>query len=837
VTDISSPDTLADLKPGNHLCCLYQTEEEHRAVLTLFLRQGLEQDEKVLCIVDSISVAALGNHGSAPSRPSVSRARVPGGEQTQGGPVLGSSARGSAGAAERARQYTLDVVSAETILNYLRDDGLEVELYLASGQLVFRTQEETYMREGAFNPGSMIALLRAETEQALMEGYSALRVTDEMAWMSQRLPGFERLVEYEARLKDFLPGSQCLVLYRYDRRRFDAEILLDVLRAHPVAMVGTEIYDNPYYIPPAECLNCELPEAELRHWLQSLAERKQVYEALRQQTRDLEERVKELNCLFAISRLVEKPDISQAEILQGIVELVPPGWQHPEATCARIILEDEIYATSNFRETRWKQVSEIVLQGEPIGTVEVCYLGEKPDAVATPFQEEEERLLNAVAERLGMIIERVRMRQILERRVEERTREIQRRRQVAEGLRDILGILNSNRSLDEILDYILVQTSQLLGAEAAAVYRLHREGELLSIQAARGLDADYVASANIPIGQSVTGRAVLEGQPVALSDVAAISSSDDLILDRQRQALLERLGSEYQALLAVPLKNHETFGAITLFFHNPRRFSDEETGLAVAFSDQVVLAIQNAQMRAQAEESAVAAERNRLARELHDSVTQILFSASLTAEVLPIVWARDRDEGQQALDEMRELTRGALAEMRTLLMELRPAALMKADIDDLLRQLAEGFIGRARVPVTITIEGLRPLPPDVKVALYRIAQEALNNIAKHAEATHVMVHLDCLASVLPAEMVGDIQTGTVEREPLGIVELRIKDDGCGFDVDRVPPDHLGLGIMRERAEVIGAKVTVESQPGHGTQVTVTWRNEQRQESHDKTQPN
>jgi signal transduction histidine kinase len=815
VKGIPSPRTLADLKPGSHLCCLYETEEEHRSVLTLFLRQGLEQGEKVLCIVDDVLAPAPQTAWPTPAG--------------------GSAAEESAGTAMWTRQSGLDVHSTETLLSYLWDDGLEVEPYLARGQLAFHTQEETYMRGGVFSPEGMIALLRAETEQALMEGYSALRVTDEMTWVLQRLPGFERLIEYEARLNGFLPGTQCLVLYRYDRRRFDSEILLDVLRAHPVAMVGTEIYDNPYYIPPNEFLNSELSQAELRHWMQNLAERKQVYEALRQRTRDLEERVKELDCLFSISNLDEQPSFTQEEILQGIVELIPPAWRHPEATCARITLEDEIYATSNFQETHWKQVNDIVLQGERIGTLEVCYLGEKPEGDEAPFLKEEDRLLNAIAERLGRIIERVRIQQTLEQRVEERTQEIERRRHVAEGLRDILAILNSKRSLSEILDYILVQASQLLGAEAAAIYRLHGEGELLSIQAARGLDPAYVASAYIPLGQSVTGRAVLQRQPVTLSDVAAISPDDDLILDRQRQALLERLGSEYHALLAVPLKNGEAFGAITLYYHNPREFSDEEIRLAVAFSDQVVLAIQNAQMRAQAEESAVAAERSRLARELHDSVTQILFSASLTAEVLPVVWERDRNEGQQALDEMRELTRGALAEMRTLLMELRPAALMKAKMDELLHQLAEGVIGRARVPVAVTIEGRRPLPPDVKVALYRIAQEALNNIAKHAEASQVMVNLNCLPSVSPSYVAGSTRRGSVEEEQLGTVKLCIKDDGCGFDVDRVPPDRLGLGIMRERAEAIGAELRIESQPGRGTQVLVTWRNEQRQEHNDRTE--
>jgi signal transduction histidine kinase/PAS domain-containing protein len=418
--------------------------------------------------------------------------------------------------------------------------------------------------------------------------------------------------------------------------------------------------------------------------------------------------------------------------------------------------------------------------------------------------------------------ERALTQQTLEQRVEERTREIERRRQVAESLRDILAILNSNCSLDTILDCILVQAGQLLDADAVAIYRLQGAGELLRIQAAQGLDADYVADAYIPVGQSVTGRAVIERQPVMLSDVSPISPNDDLLLDQQRQALLERLGSHYRALLAVPLKNGGTYGAITLYYCKPREFTDEEIGLAVAFGDQAALAIENARLCVQVEENAVAAERSRLARDLHDSVTQILFSAGLTAEVLPVVWERDRVEGQKALEELRELTRGALAEMRTLLLELRPAALVKASLDDLLRQLAEAVIGRARIPVALEIQGHCSPPHDVKVAIYRIAQEALNNVAKHAEASQATVSLHCSPP------------GPDEELQVEWARLRVSDDGRGFELNRVSPDHLGIGIMRERAEAIGATLTIESRPGHGTQVVVTWQDAQGTEDDDTT---
>ncbi len=211
-------------------------------------------------------------------------------------------------------------------------------------------------------------------------------------------------------------------------------------------------------------------------------------------------------------------------------------------------------------------------------------------------------------------------------------------------------------------------------------------------------------------------------------------------------------------------------------------------------------------------DKAVAAERSRLARDLHDVVTQTLFSASLVAEALPIAWERDHAEGRQLLRELRQLTRGALAEMRTLLLELRPVALIEADLGNLLRQLAEALTGREGTLVTVKVEGRCALPPKVHIALYRIAQEALNNVSKHARAQHVTINLRCLPTVSEGD-------GGDER---GGVELRVLDDGCGFDSSQVPPERLGLGIMRERAESIGATLVIESRVGHGTQITVVW---------------
>ena len=400
------------------------------------------------------------------------------------------------------------------------------------------------------------------------------------------------------------------------------------------------------------------------------------------------------------------------------------------------------------------------------------------------------------------VTERMQAYQMLERRVEERTHEIERRRQVAEGLRDIMTILNSNRPLGEILDAIIAQACRLLGTDAGAVYHLQEQKGLLSIQVADGLDTDD-ATLHIPVGWGAVGEAVLNRQPVVASHALADrTEAHDPVLDAQQSARLTALFSRFGAVLAVPLMiKDDIYGAIALFYRQPHEFTREETELAVALGDQAALAIENARLHTQAERMAVAAERSRLARDLHDAVTQTLFSTCLIADVLPRLWERDQKEGRRRLEELRQLTRGALAEMRALLLELRPTALAEVELGELLRLLAEAMSGRARVPITVVVDGQYRLPPDVQVAMYRIAQEALNNVARHANASQAAVSL-------------------CHRDDA--TELRISDDGCGFDPGNVALEHLGLSIMRERAEALGAALQIISQPGAGAQVAIIW---------------
>lgn len=390
----------------------------------------------------------------------------------------------------------------------------------------------------------------------------------------------------------------------------------------------------------------------------------------------------------------------------------------------------------------------------------------------------------------------------LEARVKERTAELERRRQVADGLGAVLAEINSHASPEEILGKIIAQAVEILDAQAGAICQLHHEDNVLTVQQCYNLavtrDALQVMAEIIdtPIKRVVQTR---ETVITSVESAVAPSATDGAYLSSVYIWLLDH---QYRAMLTAPLViREEVYGTLVLFYAQNTTITQEEIDLMNTFCAQAALAIENARLYDQVERNAVAAERSRIAHDLHDSVTQTLFSASIIADILPRLWQRNQIEAERRLHELRELTRGALAEMRTLLLELRPAALNNVALTDLLHQLAEAVGGRSRVPITVTIQGEEELPVEVRVAFYRITQEALNNVAKHAEATQATVFL----------------TMTFDR-----IELFIQDDGRGFQVGAVSGKCLGLNIMRERAEEIHARLTIQSQPGQGTIVHAIW---------------
>ena len=387
------------------------------------------------------------------------------------------------------------------------------------------------------------------------------------------------------------------------------------------------------------------------------------------------------------------------------------------------------------------------------------------------------------------VTDQVRTHQSLEQRVEERTRELS---TVLEVVHEMTSMLD----LQPLLRLILAHLRTVVEYKDANIMML--DGGHLSVLDYWGpLPAEQVVGRRFPLAEAPVNLAVVEGRaPVTIPDIwdehDPLARSFRLVGERD----LNSAHTCVTSWLGVPLilKEH-AIGMLGLSHTAAGFFTERHARLALAFANQAAVAIENAHLYARAQQVAILEERARLARDLHDSVTQTLFSASLIADVLPRLWQRDPEAALPSLEEVRLLTRGALAEMRTLLLELRPAALTEGRLSELLRQLVEALAGRKRLLVTLDVEGAEcPLPPDVQVALYRVAQEALNNCARHARATHVEVRLRCDG---------------------GDVALYIGDNGRGFDATRVPADHFGLRIMAERAEAAGAMLTVEGRPGYG----------------------
>lgn len=254
------------------------------------------------------------------------------------------------------------------------------------------------------------------------------------------------------------------------------------------------------------------------------------------------------------------------------------------------------------------------------------------------------------------------------------------------------------------------------------------------------------------------------------------------------------------------------YGLLFAQCYPPGAYSDDDLNILELLAAHAATAIENARRAQQARREAVDEERNRLARDLHDSVSQSLFSASLIAERLPAMARINTDEAWAGLELLHQLVRGALVEMRAMLIELRPAALAVNPLHQAIAQLAQAFAGRRGSPIATTLDVVPKLPQHVQVALYRIVQEGLSNAIKHAQAATITVRMEVQPPVVDGE-----------ADWSGSITLLISDDGRGFTPDMVGVDRLGLGIMHERAQAIGAHLHIRSAPNQGSHVALIWR--------------
>jgi len=419
---------------------------------------------------------------------------------------------------------------------------------------------------------------------------------------------------------------------------------------------------------------------------------------------------------------------------------------------------------------------------------------------------EELSLLASIAQQVGVAYENAR----LYKSERDRHLEAERRREVAEGLREILEVLNSKQSLDETLDFIVTQACRLLGSDGASLLRLETDKGPFVIQSACGLDPEYIATLRLPMGIGHSGQALAERTPKYMSDVREYyeahmgpTRTGKPLHPAAQQGVELLLSRGFLALLAVPLVvGNKDYGAVNLYYRQPHQFSSEELRLAMSAADQASLAIESANLREQAKQSAITAERSRLARDLHDAVTQSLYSLTLYAEAAArLIAAGKNEEAVQHLRDVRDTAQEALREMRLLIYQLRPLALEKGGIATALHNRLEAVELRAGIQAELQIEGseyLERLPFTVEEEIFHIIQEALNNVLRHAKASRLHVHIQLFE----------------DR-----VSVEVSDDGTGFELELAAQGRgLGLISIKERVQKLGGDLHIESILGQGTHI-------------------
>ncbi len=396
------------------------------------------------------------------------------------------------------------------------------------------------------------------------------------------------------------------------------------------------------------------------------------------------------------------------------------------------------------------------------------------------FTYEDVDLLEAVAAQVGGPIGSARLYQEAQRL----TRQLARRNEQLTVLNAIARTAVVSLDLERVLTLVTQQMQQGFGYGHVELHLVNEAGDELLL-AARAGDRDYP-------GASERAAQVLTQ---ALTDIRTIRI-DDVHADQTcpKQGIT-------RAQLCVPVaRGRRVLAVINLESEQVGAFTAEDVSVLETVADVLASAIGNAHLSQRAQEAAVLEERSRLARDLHDSVSQQLFSMTLTAQAARAQLDKNPQRSASQLERLQETASAALSEMRALIFQLRPPALAEQGLKEALQHHISVLSRREHLTMHYHAEGDDRHARGIEQPLFRITQEALNNVVRHARASSVEV--------------------TIDLQP-DVIVLRIRDDGCGFDVrQHSGGQHLGMTSMHERASEIGATLTLRSQPGHGTEIEV-----------------
>ena len=381
------------------------------------------------------------------------------------------------------------------------------------------------------------------------------------------------------------------------------------------------------------------------------------------------------------------------------------------------------------------------------------------------------------------ITERILAQQLLEQRVVDRTRKLS-------ALYQVMTLAAEQSDLKTLLQEALAWVLKAVHGDAGTIHFLeHQTASLhMAVQEAISEEMRQQLAQLSPI-KGLAADILATDKPFITADIQTEHPISQEI-DNQLHAY---------AGLRIDVRG-QALGVLSIFRDNQRPFSEGDVALLVSVADQIGTAIENAQLRRENERLLVLDERNRLARELHDAVTQSLYSLTLFAEVNQrYARAGDLENVIAYAQRIGETAEKSLKEMRLLLHNLRPSVLQDAGLVDALQQRLDAVEQRAGIQTKLVADDEIVLPGHVEESLFHIAEEALNNSLKHACATAVTLTL---------------------RQTASHLILTIQDDGCGFNVNQLK-DSGGMGLynMRERTQLLGGTVQIDSQPGH-TAVTI-----------------
>jgi signal transduction histidine kinase len=402
------------------------------------------------------------------------------------------------------------------------------------------------------------------------------------------------------------------------------------------------------------------------------------------------------------------------------------------------------------------------------------------------FSEQDIQLLSSIGNQIGVAVENARLYD----QAQQRMREL-------EALHLADAELYRYLSLDEVLQALVDIGVDILEADKSTLIVWDEDRELLVAKAARGFSPETLALLSFSREEGTFGHVFSTGESVivddALGDPRREHEREEVV-----QAAIQLEG--IRSFMHLPIKiGDDVFGVFSAIYTKLHTFGEDDLRLFTALAGRAALAIENARLYEQAQQMAALEERNRIARELHDSVKQQALAASFQIGTALTLYDRDTQTAKSHLREADRLVDSVREELTDLIQELRLQTTDRKDIAEILKEYAIEWAHQSGIEINLDVQEPAGLATDLKQALFRIFQESLANIVRHSSAERVDVTL---------------------RVDEGI-HLVVEDDGRGFEM-QVDHDGMGLLSMRERTEALEGIFIVESEAGKGTRITVAF---------------